>query len=44
MKHIPITRKLVSGVATLALLLTGGLIGQSTSQAAGLTNYSLCLP
>jgi len=44
MKHIPITRKLVSGVATLALLLTGGLIGQSTSQAAGLPTIRYVSP
>jgi len=44
MKHIPITRKLVSGVATLALLLTGGLIGQSTSQAAGLPTIRVVSP
>ena len=44
MKHIPITRKLVSGVAMLALLLTGGLIGQSTSQAAGLPTIRVVSP
>ena len=44
MKHIPITRKLVSGVAMLALLLTGGLIGQSTSQAAGLPTIRYVSP
>ena len=36
MKRTSITRKLVSGIAMMALLLTGGLIGQSSSQAAGL--------
>ena len=38
MKRTSITRKLVSGIAMLALLLTGGLIGQSSSQAAGNTS------
>jgi hypothetical protein len=38
MKQISITRKLVSGVAVLSLLLAGGLIGQSSSHAAGNTS------
>ena len=44
MKHISITRKIVSGVAMVALLLTGGLIGQSTSQAAGLPTVRVVSP
>ena len=44
MKHISITRKIVSGVAMLALLLTGGLIGQSASQAAGLPTVRYVSP
>ena len=44
MKHISITRKIVSGVAMLALLLTGGLIGQNTSQAAGLPTVRILSP
>ena len=44
MKHISITRKIVSGVAMLALLLTGGLIGQSSSQAAGLPTVRILSP
>jgi hypothetical protein len=44
MKHISITRKLVSGVATLSLLLAGGLIGQSSSQAAGLPTIRYVSP
>jgi len=44
MKQISITRKIVSGVAMLALLLTGGLIGQSTSQAAGLPTVRILSP
>jgi hypothetical protein len=44
MKHISITRKIVSGVAMVALLLTGGLIGQSTSQAAGLPTIRYVSP
>ena len=44
MKHISITRKIVSGVAMLALLLTGGLIGQSASQAAGLPTVRYISP
>jgi len=44
MKHISITRKLVSGVAMLALLLAGGLIGQSSSQAAGLPTVRVVSP
>jgi hypothetical protein len=44
MKHVSITRKLVSGVATLSLLLAGGLIGQSSSQAAGLPTIRYVSP
>jgi hypothetical protein len=44
MKHTSITRKIVSGVAMIALLLTGGLIGQSTSQAAGLPTVRILSP
>ena len=44
MKRISITRKLVSGIAMLALLLTGGLIGQSSSQAAGLPTVRVVSP
>lgn len=44
MKQVSITRKLVSGVAMLSLLLTGGLIGQSTSQAAGLPTIRYVSP
>jgi TfoX/Sxy family transcriptional regulator of competence genes len=44
MKRISITRKFVSGIAMLALLLTGGLIGQSSSQAAGLPTVRYVSP
>jgi hypothetical protein len=44
MKRTSITGKLVSGIAMLALLLTGGLIGQSTSQAAGLPTVRYVSP
>ena len=44
MKQISITRKLVSGVAMLSLLLTGGLIGQTSSQAAGLPTIRYVSP
>jgi TfoX/Sxy family transcriptional regulator of competence genes len=44
MKRTSITRKLVSGIAMLALLLTGGLIGQSASQAAGLPTVRYVSP
>ena len=44
MKHISITRKLVSGVAMLSLLLAGGLFGQSSSQAAGLPTIRVVSP
>ena len=44
MKQISITRKLVSGVAILSLLLAGGLIGQSSSQAAGLPTIRYVSP
>jgi hypothetical protein len=44
MKHILTTQKIISGVAMLALLLTGGLIGQSTSQAAGLPTVRYVSP
>ena len=38
MKRTSITHKLISGIAMLALLLTGGFIGQSSSHAAGNTS------
>ena len=38
MKRTSITHKLISGIAVLALLLTGGFIGQSSSHAAGNTS------
>ena len=44
MKQISITRKLVSGVVMLSLLLAGGLIGQSSSQAAGLPTIRYVSP
>ena len=44
MKQISITRKLVSGVAMLSLLLTGGLMGQTSSQAAGLPTIRYVSP
>jgi len=44
MKRTSITRKLVSGIAMLALLLTGGLVGQSSSQAAGLPTVRYVSP
>lgn len=44
MKHISITRKLISGVVMLSLLLAGGLIGQSSSQAAGLPTIRYVSP
>ena len=44
MKRTSITRKLVTGIAMLALLLTGGLIGQSASQAAGLPTVRYVSP
>ena len=44
MKRTSITRKLVSGIAMLALLFTGGLIGQSSSQAAGLPTVRVVSP
>ena len=44
MKHIPNTRKLVSGVAMLALLLAGALVSQSSSQAAGLPTVRYVSP
>ena len=44
MKQISITRKLISGVAMLSLLLAGGLIGQSSSQAAGLPTIRYVSP
>ena len=44
MKRTSITRKLVSGIAMLALLLTGGLVGQSSSQAAGLPTVRVVSP
>lgn len=39
-----ITHKLTSGVAVLSLLLTGGLIGHSSSQAAGLPTIRYVSP
>ena len=44
MKHTSITRKIVSGVATLALIVSGGLIGQASSQAAGLPTVRYVSP
>jgi len=44
MKHISNTRKLVSGVAMLALLLAGALVSQSSSQAAGLPTVRYVSP
>ena len=44
MKRTSITRKLVSGIAMLALLITGGLVGQSSSQAAGLPTVRVLSP
>jgi hypothetical protein len=44
MKRTSITGKLISGIAMLALLLTGGLIGQSSSQAAGLPTVRYVSP
>ena len=44
MKHLSITRKIVSGVATFALLLIGGLIGQNASHAAGLPTVRYVSP
>ena len=44
MKHTSITRKIVSGVATLALIVSGGLIGQTSSQAAGLPTVRYVSP
>ena len=44
MKHTLSTRKIVSRVAMAALLLTGGLIGQSSSQAAGLPTVRVVSP
>jgi hypothetical protein len=38
MKRTSITHKLISGIAVLALLLTSGFIGQSSSHAAGNTS------
>ena len=44
MKHTTSTRKFISGIAMLALLLTGGLIGQSSSTAAGLPTVRVVSP
>jgi len=44
MKNTSITRKLVSGVAMLALLLAGSIIGQSSSNAAGLPTIRVVSP
>ena len=44
MKHNKNARKLASGVAALILLLTGGLVGQSSSNAAGLPTVRVISP
>ena len=44
MKNASGLRKIVSGVATLALLLASGLVGQSSSQAAGLPTVRVVSP
>ena len=44
MKHNKNARKLASGVAALILLLTGGLVGQSSSHAAGLPTVRVISP
>lgn len=44
MKQISSSRKIVSAMAMLGLLLTGGLIGQSSSQAAGLPTVRFVSP
>ena len=44
MKNASGMRKIISGVATLALLLASGLVGQSSSQAAGLPTVRVVSP
>ena len=44
MKHMTTTRKFISGIAMLALLLTGSLFGQSSSTAAGLPTVRVVSP
>lgn len=44
MKLSTSTRKFVSGIAMLALLLSGGLIGQSSSHASGLPTVRVVTP
>ena len=44
MKHTTSTRKFISGIAMLALLLTGSLFGQSSSTAAGLPTVRVVSP
>jgi len=44
MKNASRSHKIVSGVATLALLLASGLVGQSSSQAAGLPTVRVVSP
>ena len=44
MKNTSITRKLVSGVAILALLFAGSIVGQSSSNAAGLPTIRVVSP
>ena len=44
MKNAPISRKFISGVAMLALLLTGTLFSQITSHAAGLPTVRVVSP
>jgi len=44
MKHLLITQKITSGVAMIALLLTGALIGQNASQAASLPTVRYVSP
>jgi hypothetical protein len=44
MKNTFRSRKIISGLAMIALLLTGGVIGQSTSNAAGLPTVRVVSP
>ena len=44
MTHMTTTRKFISGIAMLALLLTGSLFGQSSSTAAGLPTVRVVSP
>ncbi|WP_353203045.1 hypothetical protein [Polynucleobacter sp.] len=44
MKHTTSTRKFISGIAMLALLLSGSLFGQSSSTAAGLPTVRVVSP